>query len=142
MDPIHRAFTFGSYSINTPKYNKYQVANKLCLVRAKNSKYDSNFIKNYAVNALKEYFTTLQLGSTISCVDIAKILNSVPGVNSFYILDVLGNKDSRLSLYVWNPLYEFEDNKITGQNYICEKFEYPYFYDINNLENNVNVVEA
>ena len=142
MDPLYRAFTFGSYSINSSRYNKYQINNRLCLVRAKNSKYDNTFIKNYAVNALKDYFMSLQLGSVVNCADIAKILNSIPGINSFYIHDSLGNKDTRLTLYAWNPLYEYEDNIITGQNIICKNFEYPYFYDIDNLENIINVVES
>lgn len=142
MDPIHRAFCFGSPSIYNEKYNKYQVNNRIFLIRKKNSQFEHSYIKNYTVAALNAYFSSLQLGSTISCMDINGILNSIPGTSGFYIQDVFNNKDSRLYLYAWNPLYQFEDNKLISQSYICKNFEYPYFYDINNLENIINVIDA
>lgn len=142
MDPIHKAFCFGSLSIFNEKYNKYQTNNRIFIVRKKNSQFDHSYIKNYAVAALTAYFNSLRLGSTISCIDINGILNSIPGTAGFYIQDVFNNKDSRLYLYVWNPLYQFEDNKMISQSYICKDFEYPYFYGINELENIINVIDA
>lgn len=142
MDPIHKAFCFGSLSIFNEKYNKYQTNNRIFIIRKKNSQFEHSYIKNYAVAALTAYFNSLRLGSTISCIDINGILNSIPGTTSFYIQDVFNNKDSRLYLYVWNPLYQFEDNKMISQSYICKDFEYPYFYGINELENMINVIDA
>lgn len=142
MDPIHKAFCFGSLSIFNEKYNKYQTNNRIFIIRKKNSQFEHSYIKNYAVAALTAYFNSLRLGSTISCIDINGILNSIPGTTGFYIQDVFNNKDSRLYLYAWNPLYQFEDNKMISQSYICKDFEYPYFYGINELENIINVIDA
>lgn len=142
MDPIHKAFCFGSLSIFNEKYNKYQINNRIFIIRKKNSQFEHSYIKNYAVAALTAYFNSLRLGSTISCIDINGILSSIPGTSGFYIQDVFNNKDSRLYLYVWNPLYQFEDNKMISQSYICKDFEYPYFYGINELENMINVIDA
>lgn len=142
MDPIHKAFCFGSLSIFNEKYNKYQTNNRIFIIRKKNSQFEHSYIKNYAIAALTAYFNSLRLGSTISCIDINGILNSIPGTTGFYIQDVFNNKDSRLYLYVWNPLYQFEDNKMISQSYICKDFEYPYFYGINELENIINVIDA
>ena len=142
MDPIHKAFCFGSLSLTDDKYKKYQVNNRIFITRNKNSQFDREYIKNYAVAALTTYFNSLRLGSTISCMDVNGILSSIPGASGFYVQDVFNNKDSRLYFYIWNPLYQFEDNRIISQNYICKNFEYPYFYDINNLENIINVIDV
>lgn len=141
LDPIYKAFTFGSYNLDDDVYNKDQLENKLILVRNKNTKYSYNFIKNFCIDSLKTYFNTLKLGSIINASDISQIINLIPGVKSFYIKDKNGYQDNKVSLYVWNPLYSNEDNTISSQLYKCKKFEYPYFYDINNLANKIEVID-
>lgn len=141
IDPIYKAFTFGSYNIENEYFNTNQYKNKLVLVRNKFTKYSYNFIKNYCVDALNSYFTSLKLGSTINTSDIRQIIESIPGVKSFYIEDSNGYKDNKINLYIWNPLYSNEDNVIVSQPYKCKEFEYPYFYDLNNLSNIIEVIE-
>ena len=46
IDPIYKAYTFGSYSLNDEYFNAEQQKNKLVLVRNKFTKYSYNFIKN------------------------------------------------------------------------------------------------
>ena len=87
------------------------------------------------------YFNSLGLGSTINTSDITQLINSVPGVKSFYIEDANGNKDDKVNLYIWNPLYSNEDNNVVSQPYKCQSFEFPYFYDIGNLANLIEVIE-
>lgn len=141
IDPIYKAFTFGSYSLEDDNFNKEQYDNKLILIRNKFTKYSYSFIKNYCIDALTEYFNTLKLGSVINISDISQLINSVPGVKGFYIKDIYGNTDNKLNLFVWNPLYSMEDNTIISQPYKCKEFEYPYFYDLNNLVNKIEIVD-
>ena len=141
IDPVYKAYTFGSYSLNDEYFNAEQQKNKIVLVRNKFTKYSYNFIKNYCVDALTTYFNSLGLGSTINTSDITQLINSVPGVKSFYIEDANGNKDDKVNLYIWNPLYSNEDNNVVSQPYKCQSFEFPYFYDIGNLANLIEVIE-
>lgn len=141
IDPVYKAFTFGSYNIDDEYYNTDQHKNKLILVRNKFTKYSYNFIKSYCVDALKAYFNALTLGATINTSDITQVINSVPGVKTFYIEDINSNTDNKVNLYMWNPLYSNEDNTVISQPYKCKNFEYPYFYDIDNLSNLIEVVE-
>lgn len=141
IDPIYKAFTFGSFNIDDDEFNTAQYNNKLILVRNKHTKYSYNFIKNYCVDSLKAYFNTLTLGSTINTSDITQIINSTPGIKSFYIEDEEGNIDTKMNIFVWNPLYCNEDNTVISQPYKCKNFEYPYFYDIDNLINKIEVVD-
>lgn len=141
LDPIYKAYTFGSYSLDDDYFNTEQYKNKIVLIRNKFTKYSYNFIKNYCVDSLKTYFNSLKLGSVINTSDITQIINAVPGVKSFYIEDINGNKDNKINLYVWNPLYSNEDSTIVSQPYKCKEFEFPYFYDIDNLSNIIEVIE-
>lgn len=141
IDPIYRAFTFGSYSLEDDDFNEKQFNNKLVLVRNRFSKYSYSFIKKYCLDSLKTYFDTLKLGSVINTSDISQIITSVPGVKRFYIEDENGNKDDNLNLFVWNPLYSNEDNAIISQPYKCKSFEFPYFYGLNELADKIEVID-
>ena len=141
VDPIYRAFTFGSYGLEDDEFNEKQFKNKLVLVRNRFTKYSYSFIKNYCVDSLKTYFQTLKLGSVINTSDLAQIINSVPGVKSYFIEDINGNKDNKINLFIWNPLYSNEDNRIISQPYKCKMFEFPYFYGLNELADMIEVVD-
>ncbi len=141
IDPIYKAFTFGSYNIDDSEFNPKQYNNKLVLVRNKQTKYSYSFIKNYCLDSLKSYFETLTLGSTVNISDMTQIINSIPGVKYFYIKDEESNIDSKLNLFIWNPLYANEDNIVISQSYKCAPFEYPYFYNLSELANQIEVID-
>jgi hypothetical protein len=141
IDPVYKAFTFGSYGLDDTEFNEKQYNNKLILIRNKNTKYSYSFIKKYCVDSLTTYFKSLKLGSTINVSDITQLINSVPGVKSFYIKDENDITDTSLNLFIWNPLYSNEDNTILSQPYTCKPFEYPYFYDLNNLNSKIEVID-
>ena len=141
LDPIYKAFTFGSYNIDDTNFNKKQLNNTLVLIRNENSKYSYNFIKEYCNQLLTTYFNNLRLGSTIDTAVIGRLISTCPGVKKFYIKDENGNTDDKINLFVWNPLYSNEDNIITSQSYKCKEFEYPYFYDLNNLITKIEVTD-
>jgi hypothetical protein len=72
---------------------------------------------------------------------MTQIINSVPGVKYFYIKDEENNTDSKLNLFIWNPLYANEDNIVISQSYKCAPFEYPYFYNLSELANQIEVID-
>lgn len=138
MDPIYRAFTFGFF-MDDDDFNPYQLQNKLVLVRNRLSKYSYSFIKDYAVTQIKNYFNGLSLGSEIDLAQLSKIVNAVPGVKRYYIKNVDGDIEEKMTIFHWNPLYSNEDNAITQQNISLNPFVYPYFYDLDNIENLITI---
>ena len=141
IDPVYRAFTFGSYALEDDDFNEAQFKNKLVLVRNRFTKYSYSFIKNYCIDSLKAYFETLKLGSVINTSDMTQLISSVPGVKRFYIEDENGVRDDKMNLFTWNPLYSNEDNRIISQPYKCENFEFPFFYGINELADKIEVID-
>lgn len=141
MDPVYKAFTFGSYNLDDDVFNPDQLLTKLVLVRNKMTKYSYSFIREHIIDGLKTYFNTLRLGSIIDIADITQIITSTPGVKSFYIEDINGNKNDKLAFFIWNPIYKNEDNTVTAQAIQNESFVYPYFYDIDNISNLIKIVD-
>lgn len=141
MDPVYKAFTFGSYNLDDDVFNPDQLLTKLVLVRNKMTKYSYSFIREHIIEGLKVYFSTLKLGSIIDIADITQIITSTPGVKSFYLEDSEGNKNDKLLLYLWNPVYKNEDNTVSAQSVQTESFVYPYFYDVNNISKLIKIVD-
>ena len=142
MDPVYKAVTFGSYGLDDTYFNKEQLQNRLILVKNKYTKYSETFIKEYCINSIKIYFDSLAMGSPVNVGDLSALILQTPGVSKFYILDITGHVENKLTLFQWNPLYSNEDNKVTQQTEATMPFMYNYFYDVNNLSNLVQVVSA
>lgn len=138
IDPIYKAITFGSFMDDTD-WNANQLENRLVLVRNRLSKYSYSFIKGLAEDVLKNYFNSLTIGSEISLAQLTKDLNSIPGVKRFYIKNKEGGMEKKLTLFTWNPLYSNEDNYTTQQDILNEPFVYPYFYDLENVANLIDI---
>lgn len=142
MDPVYKAVTFGSYGLDDTYFNKEQLQNRLILVKNKYTKYSETFIKEYCINSIKIYFDSLAMGSPVNVSDLSALILQTPGVSKFYILDITGHIENKLTLFQWNPLYSNEDNKVTQQTEATMPFMYNYFYNVNNLSNLVQVVSA
>lgn len=132
LDPIYRAICFGSY-MDDEAWNPNQLQNRLILVRNRLTKYSYSFIKDYAVSVIKSYFNSLNLGDDVDLAQISKDINAIPGVKKFYIRNVDGGTEDKLTFYYWNPLYINEDNSTTQQTITNEPFVYPYFYKLDSV---------
>lgn len=132
LDPIYKAMTWGSYMDDTD-FNAAQLDNKLVLVRNRLTKYSYSYIKEYAISVLKRFFNSLTIGSEVNLAQLTKDLQAVPGVKNFYIRNLAGDAQKKMTLYYWNPLYSNEDKITTQQTILNEPFVYPYFWNLDNV---------
>lgn len=139
IDPIYKACTFGSLNLDDTDFNEEQLQNKLVLQRNVLTKYSVSFIKDSCATLIRNIFNNIKLGDKLNTSEIAESISAIPGVRDFYIKDIYGNTETRMTFYVWNPLYSNNDNIITQQNVINEKFAFVYFYDLDNIENLIEV---
>lgn len=138
IDPIYKAMTWGTY-MDDQDFNPAQISNKLILVRNRLTKYSYSYIKEYATNVVKQFFSNLTIGSQVNLAQLTKDLQSVPGVKRFYIKSLDGTQENKMTLYTWNPLYSNEDKMTTQQTIVNQKFVYPYFYDLDNVGNKIEI---
>lgn len=143
MDPLYKAMCFGSLNLTTEdgEWDYRQTATKLVLIRGKLTKYSYSYMKEYCIDTIKNYFNSLKLGSTVDLAKLTSAIRSIPGLAGFYMRDYNNKYSTQLTMYVWNPLYANDDNEVTQQTIKCEPYVYPYFYDISNLENMIEVVD-
>ena len=141
IDPIYKACTFGSFALDDDEFNDKQLQNVLVLIRNRLTKYSYTFIKNYCLQTIENYFRNLLLGSGIDTAYLSQQIASIPGVKDFYIKDVNGHVEDKLTWYIWNPVYPSEDNMITQQNIITEPFTYCYFYNLKLLSDLIVIEE-
>lgn len=132
LDPIYKAMTWGSYMDDTD-FNAAQLDNKLVLVRNRLTKYSYSYIKEYAISVVKRFFNSLTIGSEVNLAQLTKDLQAVPGVKNFYIRNLAGDIQKKMTLYYWNPLYSNEDKITTQQTILNEPFVFPYFWDLDNV---------
>lgn len=139
IDPIYKACTFGSFGLDDDEFNDKQLQNILVLIRNRLTKYSYTFIKDYCLQIFETYFRNLEIGSGVDTAYVSQQIAAIPGVKDFYIKDINGHTENKLTWYVWNPLYPNEDNTITQQTIVTEPFVHSYFYNLRLLNDLVTI---
>lgn len=106
----------------------------------KNSRRDTSAVKNEIASIFKEYFniSNLQLNQTISIKTLSQSILDVDGVVTFSTRR--GNLTiNLLQLLVYNPVYPNEDYTFTEQDINLKYFQFPYFKDLLNISNRIEV---
>lgn len=141
LDPIYRAFTWGSPYLDGTDFNEEQLKNTLVLTKAKYNKYSAQYIKQKAIDEITDYFDSLALGDPVNVSELSTRITQINGIKDFHIVDKNGNTVSDLTLYSWNPLYSTEDNELSQQTVPVAPFTYCYFYDRDNINSIITVEE-
>lgn len=139
IDPIYKAVSFGINRADSKNLAATFDDVKLVLVRDKYSNFSSEYISSQAVSIFTDFFNSALLGTTIDVTAISGALLKIPGVKYIKMSDG-ENEDTKLTLIVWNPLYEENDFTITQQNIILSPFMYPYFFDLDNINSKISVI--
>lgn len=101
---------------------------------------DNGFIINAIFDIFNVYFkaSNLELGQNINLLEINNQILNINGVTR--IETVNGDRVYEgLNLYVWNPIYTSDLISIS-QNLQLENFKFPFFYDLPNLKNKIEVI--
>lgn len=144
IDPVYKAVSIG---VAKPGISLYPPGDLDCIqlqvTRLQKSARNKQAIVNDITNIIKKYFNrdALALGQTIDTRSITQQILAVDGVQTFYTArtDVAGVKTEGLSLFVWNPVYPYQDAVATASNVTLNFFEFPYYNNLNNISNFITV---
>jgi hypothetical protein len=147
IDPVYKAITFG---VNEPGaiFDPAQDINnvQLQIVKTPNTQYNNNAIINSVANIIRNYFSVnnSSLGQTVDIRALTQSILNVPGIQNIYTarIDGTGIQTEGLSIYIWNTNYPTQDVTVTTNNVALNLFEYPYYYNINNIINNITTVNG
>jgi hypothetical protein len=67
-------------------------------------------------------------------------LAGIKSLETVRIANSLEYKVSKLNFIYWNPLYKSSPVTSLGQNATLKFFEFPFFYEISNLINKIEVI--
>lgn len=144
-DPIYIGFNIGLNIDGEELNSDIKDETKIRIIRSQYDVISKEQIKSTAFDLIKQFFsqTNNKLGQVLNFSDLSLQILSINGVQSLETVRTVNNvehKTSKLSFIYWNPLYPDYDVNITSQNLNLEFFQFPFFYEITNLLNRIEVV--
>lgn len=140
FDPVYIAFNIGIQTSNEFTVPDVIQNTRLQIVINNNANRTKSSIAQEVVSKFEEFFTLNNntLGATIN---IDRLTNSVLGISGVrYITTKNGDiTKTGISLLYYNPIYPEGDKNISQQNIVLESFMFPYYNDISNLINQIDV---
>jgi hypothetical protein len=144
-DPIYIGFNIGLNIDGEKLTSDIKDETKIRITRSQYDMISKEQIKSTVFNLIKEFFsqTNNKLGQVLNFSDLSLQILSINGVQSLETVRTVNSveyKTTKLSFIYWNPLYSNYDVKITSQNITLDFFQFPFFYEITNLLDRIEVV--
>jgi hypothetical protein len=144
-DPIYVGFNIGLNVDGEELSSDIKDETKIRITRSQYDMISKEQIKSTAFKLIKEFFlqNNNKLGQVMNFSDLSLQMLSINGVQSLETVRTVNNveyKTPKLSFIYWNPLYPDYDVNITSQNITLDFFQFPFFYEITNLLDRIEVV--
>lgn len=144
-DPIYLAFELGLPITNEELTTSIKDETKLRITRNTNDIISKEQIKNEAFRIIKSFFSqdSNELGEILDFNKLSFDILNINGVKKVETIRTNNNieyKSNKLNFIYWNPLYPTFKVDYTAQNLNLESFQFPYFYQITNLINKIEVI--
>lgn len=145
MDPVYINLAFYVYAPNQEAKTTDINQNKLLIYKSLNTKRADSSILSEVSSVIRNTFNRAnsKLGQNINLYQLSTDILQVDGVDSIqtyrqdYQVYVNG-----VSLLFWNPLYPEQDINVYTQNTQLAPFQYPIFFDLNNLEDYLQITST
>jgi hypothetical protein len=144
-DPVYMAFEIGLPILGETITNDIKDETIIRITRNENQLISKEQIKNTVFNLIKNFFS--QSNNTLEqYLDLTQLsfdILNISGVKYLDTIRTIGNKEyktSKINFIYWNPLYPTSTVNSTAQNIKLKFFEFPFFYQISNLINKIEVV--
>ena len=147
VDPVYKAISIGLAAapdmINLPTDEGKCVLN---VKKTATTLRSNQAIISDIVSIFKTYFNSnnASLGQIISIRNLTQQIYAVDGVQTFYTArtDDPSIFEEGLVLFNWNPVYPSLDAIFTSSNISLNYYEFPYYSNINNLANQINIISS
>jgi hypothetical protein len=144
-DPVYVAFNFGLPLIGETITPSIKDSTILRITRNEDQVISKDQIKGLAYNIIKNFFNQSNNGLS-QLLDLTTLsynllnINGVKSIETVRITDTTEYKTNKLSFVYWNPFYTNANINSTAQNMNLKFFEFPFFYQISNLVNSIEVI--
>lgn len=144
-DPIYLAFDFGLPLLGEIVTPSIKDSTILRITRKPNEIISKDQIKGSVFLLIKDFFTQTnnELGQSLDFSDLSYSILGINGIKSIETVRTVDGteyKTPKLSFIYWNPFYTNADINATAQNMNLKFFQFPFFYQISNLINKIEVI--
>jgi hypothetical protein len=144
-DPIYNAFDIGLAYPDDTDADLVRTQTKLRIYRDIGYNTSKELIKSNVYNIIKEFFdiSNNKLGSSLNFTQLSRDILNIPGIQKAETYRDDGSNPfsvNKINFIVWNPLYPDSTLESTSQNYTLQYFQFPFFYQISNLLNKIEVI--
>lgn len=142
LDPIYKAVSLGVSSTPSdidPVFEEDDC--RLEILKKTNTQRDNSSIAREIIEIFNNYFDrpNMDFNSTLDIRRLTQNILKVEGVETFFTTRISDPtiKTEGLSFFMWNPLYPDNDSILISTNTSLKFFEYPYFNNLNNLQEKI-----
>jgi hypothetical protein len=144
-DPIYNAFDIGLPFPDETNTEVIRDETKLKIYRDPAFNTSKELIKSNVFSIIQDFFdiSNNKLGSLLNLSQLSQDILTIPGIQKIETYRNNKNNEffvSRINFVVWNPLYPEVTLESTSQNYSLQYFQFPFFYQISNLLNKIEVI--
>jgi len=137
-DPIYKAFDIGLRLPGERDTIDFRNLTALVIKKYSNTNLSDYKIKDRVIKVISDYFDEIELGQIINLGDLSNKIKALEGVKDIVTRRTDNNSEvPKISVVVWNPIYEDDDIIYTSQNYTLEDFQYGFFYEISKLKQKI-----
>jgi hypothetical protein len=144
-DPIYNAFDIGLPFPEETNSELVRSETYLRIYRETGYNTSRELIKSSVFNIIEQFFNTSnnKLGSILNFAQLSQDILNIPGISK---IETYRNNPgnafsvSRINFITWNPLYPDSTLESTSQNYTLQYFQFPFFYQVSNLINKIEVI--
>lgn len=144
-DPVYVAFDFGLPLLGETVVPSIKDETFFRITRNENQIISKEQIKGLVFNVIKEFFkqTNNSLEQKLDLTTLSYNILNINGIKTIETVRKIGNteyKTPKMSFLYWNPFYNNANVNSTAQNMNLKFYEFPFFYQISNLVNKIEVI--
>lgn len=144
-DPIYLAFDIGLPILGETVTSSIRDETIIRITRSSDQIISKEQIRSNVFNYIKNFFDQQnnKLGQFLDMSQLSFNILNLNGVKSLETIRYNNNvefKTSKINFIYWNPLYTKSTVNTISQNITLKFFEFPFFYQISNLINKIEVI--
>ena len=142
-DPTYIAFSLGLLDFGENLDKDVRLSTVLRITRKSDLVISRDQIKYNVFNIIKNFFDQANnnLGQTLDISKLSFDILNIDGVKKIETVRTdTGYTVNKLNFIYWNPYYENVDIGIISQNISMKYFQFPFYYEITNLINSIEVL--
>lgn len=144
-DPVYQSFDFG-FEIPGENFSiDVRQSTVLRVFRSSNYVISKELLKSKIASTITSFFAqeNNSLGQLINLAELNISVLGIPGVGNLQTVRTYKSAEytlPKISVIQWDPLYPNVNINATAQNIQLESFQFPFFYEVSNLINKIEVI--